>query len=84
MKSPQMRIPRTPPAIHEITTQYFNSSDHTRWTCTCGATNRWEGNDGSAEAEGEAHIERHERDAQKAHTRRTEEMIHRAAPGLLN
>lgn len=84
MKTPKMRIPRTPPVIHEVTTQYYNSSDRTRWTCSCGATNYWEGNDGSAQAEGEAHIQRHDRAARKAQTHRTEEMIHRAAPGLLN
>lgn len=40
---------------HTISTQYWNRTDNTIVTCTCGWTDRWEGNDGSAEQSGAAH-----------------------------
>lgn len=43
---------------HTITTQHWNSSGTTTATCICGWLDRWEGNDGSAEQSGAAHVVR--------------------------
>lgn len=40
---------------HKTSTQYWNRSNNTVVTCTCGWTDRWPGSDGSAEQAGAAH-----------------------------
>lgn len=40
---------------HMTTWEYFNSSNFTKVTCTCGWWDRWSGNDGSAQQSGEMH-----------------------------
>ena len=47
---------------HSITTRYWNSSDNTVATCTCGWMDRWPGADGSAQQSGAAHVARMKRD----------------------
>lgn len=50
------------PEKHELRFQYWNVSDNTIVTCTCGWRDRWAGNDGSAEQSGAAHVIRKKRE----------------------
>ena len=46
---------------HKVTYEYWNSSDNTTATCTCGWIDRWPGADGSAQQSGAAHEQRSNR-----------------------
>ena len=51
--------PATPE--HKVTYEYWNSSNNTTATCTCGWIDRWPGADGSAQQSGATHEQRSNR-----------------------